>query len=128
MKTFLSYFALAVLIITSSFTIDTQQKLNEQSTKASGCFNYFRTHRQGKGITATWSVNTQNVVQFVVQRSYDGDFYEYAGSVNFSNSNSFKFTDENVFPGVIYYRIVAIKSDATTETSDVESVRIVQHG
>ena len=132
MKTLISYFALAALILTSSFTIDTQQKLNEQpSAKQSpqSCFNYFRVHRQGKaGVALTWSVSAPDVVSFVVERSYDGEFFENASNVNFNGSAAYKFNDEGVFPGVTYYRITAVKSNATTECSTVESIRIQARG
>ena len=127
MKTLISFIALTALIVTSSFTIETQQKLNEQSQ--TGCFNNVRAHRQGKGgVTTTWAVSATNIVSFVVERSYDDWFYENAGTVNFNGTSSYKFTDNSLFPGIIYYRITAIKSDGTTECSQVVSVRIVQRG
>lgn len=127
MKTLVSYVALTIFVLASSFTIDVQQNLNQQSKKTTGCFNYFRAHRQGKlGTAMTWSVSSPDVVQFVVERSYDGDFYEEASSVNFDGSSSYKFVDQDVYPGMIYYRIKAVKADATTEYSAVETVHIVQ--
>ena len=122
MKTLISYVALAALILTSSFTIDTQQKLNQQLP----CFNYLRAHRQAKNVAMTWGINSSDVVQFAVERSYDGDFYDNVGTVNQNGSRSYKFTDLSVFPGTIYYRITAVKADGTTECSPIVSVRIVQ--
>lgn len=127
MKTLMSYFAIAALIITSSFTVNNQQQLNNQSVN--GCFDQFRGHRQGKAaITLSWRVACSDIVQFVVERSYDGEFFDNAGSVNFNGSATYKYKDNGVYPGRIYYRITAIKSDGTTEISPVEMVRIVQHG
>jgi hypothetical protein len=34
--------------------------------------------------------------------------------------------DENVFPGYIHYRIVAVNDDTSSEISPVEVIRIVQ--
>ncbi|MGZ3861332.1 MAG: hypothetical protein ACXVMS_17700 [Flavisolibacter sp.] len=126
MKTLVSYVALTIFVLASSFTMDVQQNLNHQTTQTSGCFNYFRTHRQGKGVATTWSVSAADVTQFVVERSYDGDFYDEATTINFDGSSSYKFIDQDVYPGVVYYRIKAVKADATTEYSAVETVHIVQ--
>jgi hypothetical protein len=124
MKTLISYVAVAALILTSSFTINVQEKLNQQPNANS--FNYLRAHRQGKNVAMTWSVNNLDVTGFVVERSYDGDFYESIGNVGFNGSAGYKFTDNSVFPGRIYYRINAVHSDGTSEYSPIEAVRIVQ--
>jgi hypothetical protein len=125
MKTLISYVALTVFVLASSFTIDVQENLNHKPTY--DCFNYLRAHRQGKaGVGLTWAVSSNDIVQFVVERSYDGDFWEPAGSVNFNGSSSYKFTDKEVYPGFISYRITAVKADETTECSPIEQIRIVQ--
>ena len=127
MKTLISYVALTVFVLASSFTIDVQQNLNQQSTQTTdGCFNYFRAHRQGKGTSMMWAVSAADVTGFIVERSYDGDFYEQAGTVDFNGASAYKFSDKEVFPGMIYYRIRAVKTDASTECSVVETVHIVQ--
>jgi len=126
MKTFMSYLAVFALILTSSFTINTQQNLNDKN--GSGCFNHVRLHRQGKNVVAAWAVTSNDIVGFSVERSYDGDFFEDAGSVNVDGGASYKYTDVGVFPGLIYYRIKAVKTDGTTEYSSVESIRINQRG
>ena len=126
MKTLMSYLVVAALILTSSFTINTQKKLNERTT--SECFGTLRVHRQAKNVVATWSVTTNNVVSFNIERSYDGEFFETTGSMDYNGTATYKYKDLGVFPGTIYYRITAIKADGTTECSPVESVRIVQRG
>jgi hypothetical protein len=127
MKTILSYLAVAALIITSSFTVNKQQQLNQQ--QSDNCFSSFRAHRQGKaGVTSAWTVSSNDIVQFIVERSYDGEFFDSVDSVDFNGSSSYKYTDKEIYPGLIYYRIAAVKSDGTTEYSPVETVRIVQHG
>lgn len=126
MKTFLSYIAVVALIITSSFTVNQQKQLNQRATS---CFSHFNAHRAGKSsIELTWSVSSADVVQFSVERSYDGDFFENISTPSFNGSASYKYKDAGVYPGYIYYRITAIKSDGSTECSSVEMVRIVQRG
>ena len=126
MKTFLSYIAVVALIITSSFTVNQQKQLNQRTTS---CFSHFNAHRAGKAsIELTWAVSSPDVVQFSVERSYDGDFFENLSTPAFNGSASYKYKDVGVYPGVIYYRITAIKADGSSECSSVESVRIVQHG
>ena len=124
MKTLVSYVALTLFVLTSSFTIDVQQKANQHSTV--DCFNYFRAHRQGKAVSMTWSVANPDVTSFVIERSYDNFFWETAGSMNSNGNASYKFNDSSVFPGTIYYRITAVKTDGTSECSPIETVRIVQ--
>jgi len=111
----------------SSFTVNQQQQLNNLSQN--GCFEQFRAHRQGKaGISLTWVISAPDVVGFSVERSYDGDFFENIGSVNANGGRSYRFTDNGVYPGRIYYRIVAQKSGGSSEASAVDVVRIVQRG
>ena len=125
MKTIISVLTLTALVLTSSFTATSQQEVNKQL--ANGNFSYFRVHRQGKaGIGLTWAITTQQASYFVVERSYDGEFFEPAGTVNYTGVSVYKFQDTGVFPGFIHYRIVLVGSNAVTETSVVETVRIVQ--
>jgi hypothetical protein len=127
MKTLLSFVAVTMFIVASSFTIDVQQNLNQHSTQTTaGCFSSFKAHRQAKGTAMTWSVCTSDVVGFVVERSYDGEFFEDAASMNYDGNSSYKFSDKDVYPGMLYYRIKAVKTDASTEYSAVETVHIVQ--
>jgi hypothetical protein len=127
MKALVSYLAVAALIVASSFTVGNQKQLNQQSVTS--CFSRFNVHRAGKAdIEITWAVSDGNVTQFQVERSYDGDFYDNVTNVGFNGSSSYKAKDKGVFPGYIYYRVTAIKSDGTTECSPVETIRIVQHG
>lgn len=128
MKTLLSYIAILALIFTSSFTVSQQHQLNQQE-QSSSCFNSFRAHRQGKaGVSLSWTVSGSDITQFVVERSYDGEFFENVNIVNFDNSRNYKYHDTGVYSGMIYYRISAVKADGSTEYSPVEIVRIVQRG
>jgi hypothetical protein len=127
MKALVSYLAVAALIVASSFTVSQQKQLNQHSVNS--CFSRFNVHRAGKSnVELTWTVSAPGITQFVVERSYDGEFFDPVTTLNFNGTSSYKSKDNGVFPGVIYYRVTAVKSDGTTECSPVESVRIVQHG
>jgi hypothetical protein len=126
MKTLMSYLVIAAMILMSSFTIHEQNELNKQNSQ--GCFNTLRVHRQAKNVVSTWSVNDNNVILFQVERSYDGEFFEEAGTVEYNGNAHYKHKDIGVFPGLIYYRIKAVKADGSTENSEVESIRIMARG
>jgi hypothetical protein len=98
-----------------------------QKVKFSNEFGKVNVHRQQKGILLTWIfTDPNNVVSFVVQRSYDNEFFETAGEVPSNGKNQYK--DNDVFPGHIYYRIAALMYDGSTIYSNVEAVRIVRNG
>ena len=126
MKTLMSYSVIAALILMSSFTIHEQNELNKQNSQ--GCFNTLRIHRQAKNVVTTWSVNNNDVILFHIERSYDGEFFEDAGTVEYNGNSNYKFKDLSVFPGLIHYRIKAVKTDGTTEDSDVETIRVMARG
>ena len=96
-------------------------------------FAFFRTHRQGKGIMATWGLtSTIGVTGFVVQRTYNDpsdpySIWEEVNSMSCSPLRSFKCIDANVYPGSISYRLVALMDDGNTIVSEVSTVRIVRH-
>lgn len=127
MKALVSYLAVAAMIVASSFTVSQQKQLNQQAPNS--CFGRFNVHRAGKSsIELTWTVSENGITKFQVERSYDGEFFDPVTALDFNGSSSYKIKDADVFPGVIFYRITAIKSDGSTECSPVESVRIVKHG
>lgn len=93
---------------------------------ANNPFGMLMAHRQGKGITLVWSVAFPGqVAGYEIQRSYDGDFFETISDMPGSNNSRCRFTDSNVYPGYIHYKIRAIMYDGTIEESAVETVRIV---
>ncbi|MBI2731390.1 MAG: hypothetical protein HYX40_11690 [Sphingobacteriales bacterium] len=93
-------------------------------------FAFLRGHRKGNGTSLTWGMDGAGAVKFLVSRSYDFDPYdpyavwEDAGTVNADNSRSYKLDDNNVFPGTIHYKIVAVLSDGSSVCSQITSVRI----
>ena len=129
MKTILTTVFVAFLAITTSaVATDAPKHTKSASVTQSSCFNYFRAHRQAQGVGMSWAVNASDVVSFIIERSYDGEYYEDAGVMGCSGGMQHRFVDSDVFPGIIYYRIQAVKADGTKECSAVESVRIVRRG
>ena len=90
-----------------------------------------RSHRQGKGVTTSWSVDAnEGVVAFLLQRTYEDPTDEYAvwedvTSTACNGARSYKATDSGVFPGNITYRVKGQKADGTSIVSEYTSVRIV---
>lgn len=129
----------AVLVITSSWTTKPQSTLNtpfskiEKVTVSGERFSFFRTHRQAKGITATWGLFTNaGVTDFILERTYEDPtdpyaFWEEVGNIPCTSNRSFKFTEPNVFPGFISYRVVAMNGLTQVDVSDISTEHIVQH-
>jgi len=139
MKTQLSAFAIAAMIITTAATPvsnsfrGTKGPAEVKKTQSTG-FAFFRTHRQGKGITEEWGLTSNAGVScFEVMRTYEDPtdpwaFWEDVSSIPCNNSSrSFKNTDNNVFPGFINYRIVAVMNDGSVVVSDLSTEHIVAH-
>jgi hypothetical protein len=123
MKTILTFAFVAFLAITTS-AVATDVHPSYTQTTASSCFSNFRVHRQQNGAALMWSVNT-DISQFKIERSFDGDFFEDVTVVPGNGAAQHRYTDRDIFPGYVYYRITALKTDGTTEQSAVEMVRIV---
>lgn len=100
---------------------------------AASVFSSFRTHRQGKGVTAVWDVaSNAGVVGFVLQKTYEDATDPYAvwedvNAVPCTGNRSYKFTDTSVFPGTITYRVSAQLADGSSVQSGNSSARIVSH-
>ncbi len=121
---FLALFA--VLTLTSSYFSTVISATTTQTVAVTSCFDHFRIHRQAQSVALSWAATSTDVVQFVVERSYDGEFYEAIAEMASSGARAYKFKDDTVYPGVIYYRIKAVKEDGSSEDSSVESIRIVK--
>lgn len=97
-------------------------------------FSFFRTHRQGKGITASWGVTSgAGIVGFQLQKTYEDPtdpyaFWEDVMAIPCNGSRSYKGTDNNVYPGYSNYRVVALKADGSSVVSGIATVRIVSRG
>jgi len=95
-------------------------------------FSSLRSHRQGKRAVVSWSFSSSNVSGFIVQRTNEDPFDPYSvwvnvGNVACDNSRSYKCCDQDPFPGLINYRVIAVMNNGTTITSDISTVRIVAH-
>ena len=103
------------------------------STKPAGDFSFFRTHRQGKGIAATWGLKSESgTIGFKLEKTYEDPTDEYAvweevAFVPCTGSRSYKNIDNNVYPGNISYRVVAQKANGTAGEFAISMVRIVRH-
>jgi hypothetical protein len=103
----------------------------KNQTKSFDGFSSLRSHLQGKGAVVSWSFSS-SASGFIVQRTNEDPYDPYSvwvdvSSVGCDNSRSYKCCDENPFPGLINYRVVAVLNNGTTITSDITTVRIVTH-
>ena len=103
------------------------------STPAPTSFLFLRGHKQGRGHSLQWSMNSNNgIQQFKVEFTYEDPYDPYsnwytAGWVNNFNQNIFKYTDMGCLPGIINYRVTAILSNnAGTVVSPIYTCTISQ--
>lgn len=141
MKAKFSFLAFSTFLFATAFTApgyqyNTTDVINPVAVaeKPAGEFSFFRIHRQGKGVTASWGLLSEaGIVAFQVQKTYEDPTDPYALWENVSSSTcngsrSYKCTDSNVFPGSISYRIIVQKADGTSVESGISTIRIVSHG
>lgn len=140
MKAQIVFLSIAVLAINSpkqfhpaSVTESSDKMPVTVVKKQNTAFAFFRTHHQGKGVTAEWGLTSNaGVTCFIVERTYEDpadpySVWEDIAVVPVDQTRSFKYTDSSVFPGYINYRIVAFTIDGSAIVSDVSGVRIVSH-
>ncbi len=138
MKTQFSTFAISALILSATtfsapaISPETKEVVKVKQAQSTD-FAFFRTHRQGKGITATWGVTSDaGVVSFTVKKTYEDPYdpyteWEEVSSSGCNGSRSYKCTDVNPSAGVANYKVVGQLSDGTTIESALSTVRIVSH-
>jgi len=132
MKT-ISFVIISALVFFSIAAAPAPENMaKEKNVKAFDGFGFLRTHRQGQGAVVSWSFLSSNVAGFTVQRTNEDPSDPYSVWVNVSTvgydaSRSYKCVDDNPFPGLINYRVVATMTDQSTITSQVSTVRIVAH-
>ncbi len=127
MKTLITV-AFVLLVSVSPAVANPNYSSSTTVSPPSGSFSFFRAHRQGPGISLSWAQGSSDVVQFVIERSYDGEFFDVIGGMGSSGTRTHKFSDNDVFPGIIHYRVTAVKANGATESSAIETVRIVRRG
>lgn len=128
MKTIPFILFFAVLTVISSHFSTVLASSEKAQAPRPGCFNDFKVQGQSSNICLTWSVTTPEVKQFVIERSFDGDFYDTISAMNCTGTTPHQFADERAEGKVVYYRITAVKADATIEKSSVEIVKPAQNG
>lgn len=124
-------FAVGFIAFTNySFTIQKAESVSATTVSTVQTdFSFFRIHRQAKNVVLNWGIdNPTGVTGFIIERSYDGDFFEEIGQEACNNSVKFSYKDLSVYPGYIYYRVGCITTDGRMQYSPVEVIRIVMHG
>jgi hypothetical protein len=107
--------------------------LHIKNATTSPSFNFFRTHRQGRGITSDWGLTSNTGVSgFVVRKTNEDPTDPYAEWTDVYTSacgsaKSYKCTDNNVAPGLISYQVVAIMADGSTMGSDILTEHVGSH-
>ena len=133
MKT-LTIFAIGALVFFSVAATPASEEntATKNQSKSFDGFSFIRTHRQGKRAVVSWSFLSSNVSGFIVQRTNEDPNDPYSVWIDVASmasdmSRSYKCCDENPFPGLINYRVIAVLNNGTTITSDISTVRIVAH-
>ena len=136
MKTQPFVFAISLMAITAVITSPVSLSLPTKDNNAKvrqappPSFSFFRTHRQGNGVTATWGlVSEQGLTGFLVQRTYEDPtdpyaYWENLCSMGCNNTRSYKHTDPDVFAGYITYRVIAFLQFGGTMMSEYSTEHI----
>jgi len=96
-------------------------------------FSFFRTHRQGRGITANWGMSpVTGISGFLLEKTYEDPNDPYANweivcSQPGNALRSYRFTDNHVLPGYITYRVTAYLQLGSSIISPYSTEHIVAH-
>mgnify|MGYP006376004915 CR=1 FL=1 len=105
---------------------EVKSSLNSVTKKVAGQFGRVNAHRQQQGVGLSWTMmSTNGVAGFIIERSYDGIYFEEIDQVNVEISGRQRYNDNAVYPGFVHYRIVAMMEDGSSEASETAVVRIV---
>lgn len=139
MKTQFFVFTISVMAITATIASPVSENLPDKDNSAKirqapfPAFAFFRTHRQGAGITSTWGLTSeQGITGFLVQRTYQDPNDPYACwedicIMSCNSTRSYKHTDQNVDPGFITYRVIAFLQFGGSMMSENSTEHIVSH-
>ena len=94
--------------------------------KVDNVFRNFFIHRQHDGVALNWTVTSASITSFVIQKSYDGEYFDNVDMQVSTVGRWSRSLDNDVYPGYIHYRVIAILSDGTECCSPVQVVRIVK--
>jgi hypothetical protein len=131
MKTRIFVPCVVLAMICSSWTIrENTVSLSGQAsslkTKPVISFAFFRVHKQAvNGVTATWGLESSvGVTSFALQRTYEDPTDPYSpwddiAVMNVGNGKNLKYTDSNLSPGLISYRVQCLNGTTVVATSEV---------
>lgn len=122
MKTLLTLLFIGFIATTTSAVATNVEESFTETKSIKECFKYFRVYHRSEGNTITWAVSSKDVIHFIIERSFDGKYFEPKTDMNCAGIYLHSFTDNTVSAGTIYYKIAAIKSDGTKEYSIVETI------
>lgn len=87
----------------------------------------FEAEVKDNSVALTWSAEKEiNLEGYEVERSLDGESFEYIGFVEANNAfdaQAYDFKDEENIDGTTYYRLRSVDNDGTEELSGVRSVK-----
>ncbi|MEM8908810.1 MAG: hypothetical protein AAGD05_13265, partial [Bacteroidota bacterium] len=91
----------------------------------------FTVRKVAKGAQLDWvTVSEVNNDRFVVERSADGRIFESISTLNgngtTTSSQSYQYFDEQVLPGINYYRLRQVDLDGTAHLSEVKTIHNAQ--
>jgi hypothetical protein len=88
----------------------------------------FSADKRANGIQLNWTTSSEkNILEYVVERSSDGEIYLSIGSVAATNEDSsvYNFDDSNIANSpVLYYRLVVVEGNGNKVSSRVVSVTV----
>ncbi len=94
-------------------------------------FSFVRGHKLGKGHAIQWSMaSNAGIESFIVQSTSEDPNDPYSnwytvGNVINNNKNLYRITDVNPYPGIVYYRVIAVfTGNRPTITSDIYAATV----
>ena len=132
MKTKVSVFLLlllsAITLSSATYIGDASKEISVQAPiqNINYVFGSFNLHRQHDGVSINWTVSTNNISSYIIQKSYDGEYFDNVDLAVTSVGRWNRSIDNDVFPGYIHYRIIAVLNDGTECYSPVQVIRIVR--
>lgn len=132
MKALLSVtLAMVILVMTAAFIPPAPVKgpSSQITSNNLALFQRVNVHRIKDGVQVAWVMTSENgVAGYVVQRSYDGEYFENIDEVLPAPARGVwnKCNDIGVYPGYLHYRILAVMENGTVLESDIQTIRIVQ--
>jgi hypothetical protein len=123
---FVSVNALSSAAYTTGDAVPT--KLSQRPVqKVEDVFGTFLVHRERNlGVTLNWTALSNQISGYVIQKSYDGEYFDNVDLPVSTFGRWSRAKDRDVYPGYIYYRIVAIMNDGTECCSPVQVLHIVK--